>query len=398
MPTLGIRQASDLMTLHYSASIVDMLRATGDLSDAGLADRLETVDPASLPVESLPRDRINVRDFGTVGNGSSDDQPAIQAAIDAAISVGQNSVVYFPNPLNSYGIARPIDYTDRVRFVGQSAKNTEIRALPGFDGFFLLRDWTDADSATAEIPGAPVSRVHYKHIRDLAFNTWQNTGLTAIGIANIQEESVIRNVILRSYQSTDSIGIHIDGAIQGGIIDNVAAFGDGWKQELRVVSAGNTSLHISTWVTAPSAHTDSLFYLENTRDVTLNRIHVEGWVDDPDKAIFYCANQRQTTIRDCYVGFTNDAACTLLTATDESLGSPRFSPILENIAFNNSPRWVGPYLIADTANVEQERLIANDPAITGVVYYDNRTFRWWNLGNPPEVPGNNVPVVKETVF
>lgn len=123
-----------------------------------------------------------------------------------------------------------------------------------------------------------------------------------------------------------------------------------------------------------------------------------GWVDDPDKAIFYLANQRQTAIRDVYVGFQTEAACTLVTATDEGLGSPRFSPILENIIIGNRQRWVGPYLIADQANAAQERLVAPDPDMAGVLYYDGRTYRWWKLGDPPEIWANNVPVVKEVIF
>lgn len=40
--------------------------------------------------------QINVRDFGAVGDGETDDTEAIQRAIDAAVSLPEPSVIHFP--------------------------------------------------------------------------------------------------------------------------------------------------------------------------------------------------------------------------------------------------------------------------------------------------------------
>ena len=58
---------------------------------------------------------INVRDFGAVGNGLTDDTKAIQAAINAASKTGGGGVVYIP--AGHYLISKTLVIQDTTRLV-----------------------------------------------------------------------------------------------------------------------------------------------------------------------------------------------------------------------------------------------------------------------------------------
>jgi hypothetical protein len=45
----------------------------------------------------------NVKDFGAAGNGTADDRPCIQAAIDDAVSQGKGGILF---PAGTYRVSR----------------------------------------------------------------------------------------------------------------------------------------------------------------------------------------------------------------------------------------------------------------------------------------------------
>jgi parallel beta-helix repeat protein len=67
---------------------------------------------------------FNVLDFGAVGNGTTDDTAAIQAAVNAANAAG-GGTVYFPDPPVAYRITSPISIFSFLTLRGQS-KGTRI--------------------------------------------------------------------------------------------------------------------------------------------------------------------------------------------------------------------------------------------------------------------------------
>lgn len=98
---------SSLDALDASDSIV---KSTGSTTFRTLATRFAEV--------------VNVKDFGAVGDGTTNDTTAIQAAITAASSVGD--VVFFPN--GTYLISSTLTISvNRILLVGQGRDNTTIK-------------------------------------------------------------------------------------------------------------------------------------------------------------------------------------------------------------------------------------------------------------------------------
>ena len=113
-------------------------------------------------VQSKLRDSINVKDFGVVGNGSTDDTTAIQAAIDYAGSVGAGQDVYFPRGV--YRITASLNLTsNNVRLVGHGLLSVRI-----------YRDFTTG--ATVNIASASDARNTGNGVIGITFN--HNTALT----------------------------------------------------------------------------------------------------------------------------------------------------------------------------------------------------------------------------
>ncbi len=69
-----------------------------------------------------PENQINVKDFGALGDGITNDQPAIQSAINSFN--GHLGMVYFPSGI--YLLTSPINLTDSVLLKGNSSDSTTL--------------------------------------------------------------------------------------------------------------------------------------------------------------------------------------------------------------------------------------------------------------------------------
>jgi glucan 1,3-beta-glucosidase len=89
----------------------------------------------------------NVRDFGAVGDGVTDDTAAINAAITQGNRCGQGcdsttvtpAIVYFPP--GTYAISAPLIQYYYTQFIGDAVTLPTIKGLPSFVGMALI----DAD-------------------------------------------------------------------------------------------------------------------------------------------------------------------------------------------------------------------------------------------------------------
>lgn len=89
----------------------------------------------ALPAASAPKARIpepraeyNVRDFGALGNGKTDDSTAFQTAIDEAYLAGGGAVVV-PGSPNGYMLAKPILVRSNVTLRGFHAGPADAHIL-----------------------------------------------------------------------------------------------------------------------------------------------------------------------------------------------------------------------------------------------------------------------------
>lgn len=168
----------------------------------------------------LHNEHVNVKAFGAVGDGVTDDRAAIQAAIDAAGAVGQGTVFL---PAADYIISSPLtingDYGS-VRLVGASGRPADTypfgigsgsRIIGAINGRLIERTNTTSNVAVS--------------IENLALWNTHNTG-TCIGLGGIQAPSRVVGCSLyghngyvaleNSFQySVENCWVHAYGASNG---------------------------------------------------------------------------------------------------------------------------------------------------------------------------------------
>jgi len=79
---------------------------------------------------------FNVRDYGAVGDGATDDAEAFQAAIVACAQVN-GGTVYVPPASHPYIIGRSLELPKPMAIVGCNWESTVLRLKPGVNGFMF---------------------------------------------------------------------------------------------------------------------------------------------------------------------------------------------------------------------------------------------------------------------
>lgn len=108
------------VTVTLDSDTFEDVTVTGTMSATTvLADDVGTeMNPTQVWAEPLTHDNVrNVKSYGAVGDGSTDDSAAIQAAIDDLTALG-GGTVYFPEPDSSYLIDTSVKPKDNVWYYG----------------------------------------------------------------------------------------------------------------------------------------------------------------------------------------------------------------------------------------------------------------------------------------
>ena len=129
--------------------------------------------------------------FGAVGDGTTDDSTAIDAAI-AAASASENgatgAIVYFPK--GEYIVNASVIVPSRVRLVGEGRRNSIIKAGGSFPiNTAVVRLGRGGDSFECTV-------------ENMAINCNSVAGSIAIGSTCMQEGAGPRNVILQNFEAT----------------------------------------------------------------------------------------------------------------------------------------------------------------------------------------------------
>lgn len=144
----------------------------------------------------------NVRAFGAVGDGTTDDTSAIQGAIDQAVSDGATTannarVIYFPGGV--YGISSRLLVPTNITFVGDGPKMSRLKALttftfPGRDTAMVVTCQTSAGGQIYyDVPG-PSSRFS---LRNMGLDGNNRSGANGI-LCSLQQPSYWENVLIEN--------------------------------------------------------------------------------------------------------------------------------------------------------------------------------------------------------
>jgi hypothetical protein len=160
----------------FTAGTTPISFQTGVITTTSAVTHVENSATYNLATYLQNRHVVNVRDHGAVGDGSTDDTVAIQAAIGAAVASGRR--VYLP--AGTYLITAPLT-ADKTgfKFFGESEGSTILKADAGFTGSYMI-----------DLGNGTTSR-YFNEVRNVAFNGNSVAGLTGLYFNRVNNQSKI---------------------------------------------------------------------------------------------------------------------------------------------------------------------------------------------------------------
>lgn len=163
-------------------------------SGATLAARVTNVDGRASALESHTSGWVNVRSYGAVGDGSTNDAPAIQAALNAA----QGRAVRLPRSSGDYIITSPLDIPDGTTLIGEGHfYATRITAV-GCDGLRIAAGAENVHIENIEVALA----VPYLNKTTAAIQPNTNIGILVQGAGgDLPKNHLYRNVYVDGFHT-----------------------------------------------------------------------------------------------------------------------------------------------------------------------------------------------------
>jgi len=121
---------SSLADIDSTVQIIDTLNALPAGSSANVSYLPAGVGAVISTVQTKLRETVSVKDFGAVGNGSTDDTTAIQKAINEVVSRG-SGMIYFPPGIYKTTSALTITNAKGIGMFGDGSDRTMIDAVNG---------------------------------------------------------------------------------------------------------------------------------------------------------------------------------------------------------------------------------------------------------------------------
>ena len=168
------QNAEELRQISYNSSLY------GRMDEA--EDRLDSVDSQLAQKASIDGLKyINVKDYGAIGDGITDDTEAIQRALDVAYKE-----VFFPK--GTYLISNTLNVTSHKKIYGEGRNNTVIKVCNEFNG--------------SAMRGFDISnrRLFAIKISDLSIITHLNTISPCLDLSNL------------SYSTLENVSVNVSGA------------------------------------------------------------------------------------------------------------------------------------------------------------------------------------------
>lgn len=219
-------------TDFVQGTLVPVARGT---ANGGTLYRLSNVGPQVVGTTSLTFSQIestpvdpdfyDVRDYGAVGDGATDDSSAFQAAINAASLAGARRRVYVPDTANGYALGATVTIPDNVLVFGDNKKGLQLSRIKpvasftdplfesddygvtrklriGLEGLYL-----DGSSTTL----TPVAmNCQESHFRDLTIKNCFTYGIHLGGVGSGATQQALNN--------------HIEDCYIAGIVSSVEFF------------------------------------------------------------------------------------------------------------------------------------------------------------------------------
>lgn len=349
-----------------------------------------------LPLSAL-REVFNVKDYGAVGDYSTDDTVAIQAAMDAAVTAGAyegsdqyDGVVFFP--MGVYRTSVPLRIRGGIRMTGAGSHASIIRATntPGFTGYYVLCNWEANDATPPGTDSNPTGLVG--QIDNLGLGVGSNTGLNCFGFWNWHEQCWVEDVSCYSNSdATGTVGIRLPGAHNNGRLRNLCFFGGGsagWKTDIWAGEvSGGASLEIQNVTSSGATTTASPFIFNAIHNVVMRNCNIEAQPGTvANSAIIHVTDCHGFSLLDSLISIHAETSRPLIkTVNSNTSGYDVLPPVLRNIAHPSNDYFTGNLIEDASQSGNAYNVDAGDHQMIYLDLYDGRDLKYRaddNVGTP----------------